>query len=113
VKDGKKWGPNQCLVKYDVSPCANDSGEKAIDQVYYYGERCFVQEPIFAAKPNAVDEDDGYILQLVNDAGSDETFLYIFDAKNIEAGKGYECKIQLMDEHVPPGLHGYWSPPKK
>ena len=113
VKDSRKWGPNQCLVKYDVSPCANDSGEKAIDQVYYYGERCFVQEPIFAAKSNAVDEDDGYILQLVNDAGLDKTFLYIFDAKNIGTGKGYECKIELMDEHVPPGLHGYWSPPKK
>jgi len=111
VKDSRKWGPNQCLVKYDVSPCANGSGEKAIDQVYYYGERCFVQEPIFAAKPDAVDEDDGYILQLVNDAGLDKTFLYIFDAKKIETG--YECKIELMDEHVPPGLHGYWSPPKK
>ena len=59
-----------------------------------------MQEPIFAAKSNAVDEDDGYILQLVNDAGLDKTFLYIFDAKNIGTGKGYECKIELMDEHV-------------
>ena len=88
-----KMGPNQCLVKYDVSPCANDSGEKAIDQVYYYGERCFVQEPIFAAKSNAVDEDDGYILQLVNDAGLDKTFLYIFDAKNIEQVKDTSVKL--------------------
>jgi len=110
VKDARKWGPNQCLVKYDVSKCGPGGEEKALDDVYYYGERSFVQEPIFASKPNGMDEDDGYLLQLVNDAGEDKTFLYIFDAKKI--GQGYECKIELMDEHVPPGLHGFWSPQK-
>jgi all-trans-8'-apo-beta-carotenal 15,15'-oxygenase len=40
VKDDVKWGPNQCLVKFDTSP---EVGVKAEEQTYYFGERSFVQ----------------------------------------------------------------------
>jgi all-trans-8'-apo-beta-carotenal 15,15'-oxygenase len=48
VKDDVKWGPNQCLVKCDTGPAV---GAAAAEEVYYFGERAFVQEPLFAARP--------------------------------------------------------------
>ena len=58
VKDDVKWGPNQCLIKFDTEPKV---GVKSDEEVYYFGERTFLQEPIFAAKPGGNDEDDGYV----------------------------------------------------
>lgn len=104
VKDDVKWGPNQCLVKHTTDP----SGEApAQEQVWYFGERCFVQEPIFAARPGSTDEDDGWVLQVVNDAGDETSTLHIFDAKDIT--KGPVASIVIEGEHLPPGLHGMWS----
>mmetsp|Transcript_13454 Transcript_13454/g.21975 ORF Transcript_13454/g.21975 Transcript_13454/m.21975 type:complete len:586 (-) Transcript_13454:250-2007(-) len=103
VKDDVKWGPNQCLVKFDTSP---EVGVKAEEQTYYFGERSFVQEPIFCARPGAVAEDDGWVLLVVNDAGEDLSRLHIFDAADIAAGP--VATVELED-HLPPGLHGYWS----
>lgn len=105
VKDDVKWGPNQCLVKFDTEPRV---GVKAAEETYYFGERCFLQEPVFCAKPGAggADEDDGWVMVVVNDAGEDASRLHIFDAKRITAGP--VATVELED-HLPPGLHGYWS----
>ena len=48
VKDDVKWGPNQCLVKFDTEPAV---GATAGEQTYYFGERAFMQEPIFWQAP--------------------------------------------------------------
>jgi all-trans-8'-apo-beta-carotenal 15,15'-oxygenase len=104
VKDDVKWGPNQCLVKHTSEP-GNESPVK--EQVWYYGERCFVQEPIFAPRPGGTAEDDGWVLQVVNDAGEDTSKLHIFDAKDIS--KGPVASVLFEGEHLPPGLHGMWS----
>ena len=104
VKDDVKWGPNQCLVKHTSEP-GNESPVK--EQVWYYGERCFVQEPIFAPRPGGTAEDDGWVLQVVNDAGAQTSKLHIFDAKDIS--KGPIASVLFEGEHLPPGLHGMWS----
>ena len=104
VKDDVKWGPNQCLVKHTSEP-GNESPVK--EQVWYYGERCFVQEPIFAPRPGGTAEDDGWVLQVVNDAGAETSKLHIFDAKDIS--KGPIASVLFEGEHLPPGLHGMWS----
>lgn len=104
VKDDVKWGPNQCLVKHTNEP-GNESPVK--EQVWYYGERCFVQEPIFAPRPGGTAEDDGWVLQVVNDAGAETSKLHIFDAKDIS--KGPIASVLFEGEHLPPGLHGMWS----
>jgi len=104
VKDDVKWGPNQCLVKHTSEP-GNESPVK--EQVWYYGERCFVQEPIFAPRPGGTAEDDGWVLQVVNDAGEETSKLHIFDAKDIS--KGPVASVLFEGEHLPPGLHGMWS----
>ena len=56
------------------------------EQVWYYGERCFVQEPIFAPRPGGTAEDDGWVLQVVNDAGAETSKLHIFEAQDIAKG---------------------------
>jgi all-trans-8'-apo-beta-carotenal 15,15'-oxygenase len=104
VKDDVKWGPNQCLVKHTSEP-GNESPVK--EQVWYYGERCFVQEPIFAPRPGGTAEDDGWVLQVVNNAGAETSKLHIFDAKDIS--KGPIASVLFEGEHLPPGLHGMWS----
>jgi all-trans-8'-apo-beta-carotenal 15,15'-oxygenase len=66
-----------------------------------------VQEPIFAARTGSMGEDDGWVLQVVNDAGDETSTLHIFDAKDIT--KGPVASIVIEGEHLPPGLHGMWS----
>jgi len=105
VKDDVKWGPNQCLVKHTTDPSSEGIAQ---EQVWYFGERCFVQEPIFAARPGSTAEDDGWVLQVVNDAGDETSTLHIFDAKDIRTGP--VASIVFEGEHLPPGLHGMWSP---
>jgi len=104
VKDDVKWGPNQCLVKHTSDP---DSESPVSEQVWYYGERCFVQEPIFAPRPGGTAEDDGWVLQVVNDAGAETSKLHIFEAQDI--AKGPVASILFEGEHLPPGLHGMWA----
>ena len=103
VKDDVLWGPNQCLVKFDCDPVV---GAAAKETVWYFGERAFMQEPIFCPKPGAEKEDDGWVTVVVNDAGADASVLHVFDAAAIEAGP--VASVELED-HLPPGLHGYWS----
>jgi all-trans-8'-apo-beta-carotenal 15,15'-oxygenase len=43
---------------------------------------------------------------VVNDAGMDKSVLHVFDAAAIEDGP--VASVELED-HLPPGLHGYWS----
>ena len=104
VKDDVKWGPNQCLVKHTSDP---ESESPVSEQVWYYGERCFVQEPIFAPRPGGTAEDDGWVLQVVNDAGAETSKLHIFEAQDI--AKGPVASILFEGEHLPPGLHGMWA----
>jgi carotenoid cleavage dioxygenase-like enzyme len=65
-----------------------------------------MQEPIFCPKPGGKKEDDGWVTVVVNDAGMDKSVLHVFDAAAIEDGP--VASVELED-HLPPGLHGYWS----
>lgn len=58
-------------------------------------------EPVFVAKPNGEEEDDGVILSLVFDNKKYRSYLLILDAKNMtELGK------VIIPHIVPPGLNG-------
>jgi all-trans-8'-apo-beta-carotenal 15,15'-oxygenase len=46
------------------------------------------------------------VLVVVNDAGRDKSDLHVFDAKKIEDGP---VATVTLEDHLPPGLHGYWS----
>ena len=103
VKDDVKWGPNQVLVKFDTDAAV---GSEASEKCWYFGERCFMQEPIFCPKPGGEAEDDGWVTVVVNDAGADQSVLHVFDAKRVEDGP---VASVTLEDHLPPGLHGYWS----
>jgi all-trans-8'-apo-beta-carotenal 15,15'-oxygenase len=75
----------------------------------FAGDYRFCGEPIFVQRRGATEEDDGYVLVIVNDRrdiGKYSTALEILDAKDI--GAGPVATIHL-GEGMPPGLHGSWT----
>lgn len=79
-----------------------DRGE---DQFYYLPKHHYALEPIFVRKQEAesLDEDDGYVLSCVLDAKTNNSYLLILDAKNLE--KGPLAKLSF-DQALPIAFHG-------
>lgn len=62
-------------------------------------------EPVFIPRSALAEEDDGFVVYLVNDAIRDETALEILDARGIDA----EPLARLwLDTRIPLGFHGNW-----
>jgi beta,beta-carotene 9',10'-dioxygenase len=80
------------LVKLDLEQNANSS---------WYEEGCYPGEPVFVAKPEAADEDDGVILSVVLDAKKAASFLLILDASSF-----WELARAEVSHHIPLGFHG-------
>ncbi|MEM7553162.1 MAG: carotenoid oxygenase family protein [Cyanobacteria bacterium P01_A01_bin.84] len=87
--------PFQALLKVDL-----ETGER---QLWSAAPKGFAGEPIFVPRPNAVSEDDGWVLTLFYDAGHHRSYLTILDAKDFN--KEPIAKLHLK-HHVPYGLHG-------
>ncbi|MCG8668717.1 MAG: carotenoid oxygenase family protein [Pseudomonadales bacterium] len=85
------------LVKFDI--------ETGSFQRFDYGDGIFGSEAPFAPKPNAKDEDDGYVVTFVTDTNNWKSSCWIFDAKDIE--KGPICKISIP-HRLPAGFHTLW-----
>jgi beta,beta-carotene 9',10'-dioxygenase len=58
-------------------------------------------EPVFVARPGAVDEDDGVLLSVVLDASAASSYLLVLGARTLE-----ECARALVPHHIPFGFHG-------
>jgi beta,beta-carotene 9',10'-dioxygenase len=58
-------------------------------------------EPVFTARPGAVDEDDGVLLSVVLDAPAASSYLLVLNACTLE-----ECARALVPHHIPFGFHG-------
>jgi len=67
----------------------------------------WVGEPVFAPRSSTAEEDDGFVLFLVHDAGRDETAVEILDARAID---GEPLARLWLDTRIPFGFHGNWSP---
>jgi carotenoid cleavage dioxygenase-like enzyme len=80
------------LVKLDLENKTTSS---------WYEEGCYPGEPVFVAKPEAVDEDDGIILSVVLDAKKLASFLLILDASSFR-----ELARAEVSHHIPFGFHG-------
>jgi carotenoid cleavage dioxygenase-like enzyme len=61
-------------------------------------------EPIFVARPDAVDEDDGVLLSVVLDAAAARSYLLVLDARTLD-----ECARALVPHHIPFGFHGLFG----
>ena len=60
-------------------------------------------EPLFVAKKDAVEEDDGYIVELL--MSESESQLIVLDANSLE-----ECTRLILPQRVPFGVHSLWIP---
>ncbi|AFZ02791.1 carotenoid oxygenase family protein [Calothrix sp. PCC 6303] len=85
--------PLQAFIKVDV-----ETGEKLLWSAAPQG---FTGEPIFVPRPNATNEDDGWVLGLVYDSQHHRSDVVILDAKNLTV----IAKLHLQ-HHIPYGLHG-------
>lgn len=61
----------------------------------------YPMEPMFVAKPNSIDEDDGILLSFVSYPEKNETALILINAKNMR-----EEARAILPSYVPYGLHG-------
>ncbi len=85
------------IVKYDT--------EKQSSEVHVYGKNKYGSESPFIPKPNAVEEDDGYVISFVTDAETDSSEAIIIDAKNMSAEPLARIKLP---QRVPLGFHACW-----
>lgn len=90
--------PLQGLLKRDMH-----TGE---EQFWSAAPRGFSGEPLFVAKPDGTNEDDGWVLLWLYNAAGDRTELAIFNAQNITTGP--IAKLNLK-HRVPYGLHGSFT----
>ncbi len=91
--------PLQALLKLDVT-----TGE---EQLWSAAPQGFISEPIFIPRPNASQEDDGWVLALVYNAGYHRTDVVILDGRDLNQGP--VARLHLK-HHIPYGLHGSWTP---
>jgi all-trans-8'-apo-beta-carotenal 15,15'-oxygenase len=91
--------PLQAILKLDLH-----SGER---QLCSFAPRGFVSEPIFVPKPDATEEDDGWVLVLVYDASHHRSDVVILDGRDLN--RGALARLHLK-QHIPYGLHGSWVP---
>jgi all-trans-8'-apo-beta-carotenal 15,15'-oxygenase len=90
--------PLQAILKIDL-----ESGEK---QLWSAAPRGFVGEPVFVPRPNAKQEDEGWVLALVYDAADHRSDVVILDASDFS--KGAIARLHLK-HHIPYGLHGSFT----
>ncbi|MEG5041557.1 MULTISPECIES: carotenoid oxygenase family protein [unclassified Microcoleus] len=91
--------PLQAILKMDFV-----TGER---QIWSAAPRGFAGEPVFVLRPDAVAEDDGWLLLLMYDAAHHRSTLVILDARDIT--KGPLARLHLK-QHIPYGLHGSFTP---
>lgn len=85
-------------LKYDI---LNEREVKYVDYGNQYGG-----EPLFVPKKGAVDEDDGYILDLMME--KDKAEVLVLDAKTMDE----ICRLHLP-QRVPFGVHAVWLDQEK
>ena len=88
--------PLQAILKVDL-----ETGERLLAS---FAPRGFVSEPIFVSKPDAVREDDGWLITVVYNAQRHASDVVILDASNLSTVACLE-----LTHHIPYGLHGSWT----
>jgi carotenoid cleavage dioxygenase-like enzyme len=72
-----------------------------------YGPGRVTLEPVFVPRPDAVGEDDGWVLSYVYDATSDRSDVVVLDAQDFG---GAPVATVHLPVRVPFGFHGSWVP---
>lgn len=85
------------IIKYDL---VNETS-----QHFPYGLNRFGGEPIFAPKPNGVNEDDGWVIGFVWDDEKQRSECVVLDAAKFDEGP---IATIVMPRRVPFGFHASW-----
>jgi carotenoid cleavage dioxygenase len=75
-------------------------------QEFDHGPGRAAGEPVFVARPDGVDEDDGWLLTFVHDLENETAEFVVLDAHDF-GRTGYVARVKLP-QRVPFGFHGNW-----
>jgi beta,beta-carotene 9',10'-dioxygenase len=103
--------PYRYVYLIDPSESVSKNDRRAIYKVdtltkcvyQWVEEGCYPGEPVFVAFPDAKEEDEGVILTVVFDLGSNSSFLLILDGKSFE-----EIGRAKVTHAIPSGTHGQY-----
>ncbi|MCB0965720.1 MAG: carotenoid oxygenase family protein [Ilumatobacter sp.] len=84
-------------VKHDLL-----TGERA---VFDHGPGRAGGEPVFVARPDGTDEDDGWLVTYVHDLAAGSAEFVVLDAADFD--RGYVARVPLP-QRIPYGFHGNW-----
>ncbi|MGI9616201.1 MAG: carotenoid oxygenase family protein [Acidimicrobiales bacterium] len=103
---------------YCASPALGDDGEfvggwptlkhdleTGARTVFDHGKGRAAGEPVFVARQDGTEEDDGWLVTLVHDLGEESAELVVIDAQDFD--RGYVAQVPLP-QRVPFGFHGNW-----
>ena len=93
------WFPFRSVVKADLVRETTFNWDA--------GDDCICSEPMYLPRPDAVDEDDGFVVSIVHNASDRSCALVVFDSQRF--GQGPIAKIGL-GELMPWCVHGCWVP---
>ncbi|GFP80922.1 carotenoid cleavage dioxygenase 7 chloroplastic [Phtheirospermum japonicum] len=80
-------------------------------QIWSTGKRRFIGEPIFIAKGDKKDEDDGYLLVVEYAVSSQRCYLVVLDSKLIGKKNALVARFEVPRHlNFPLGFHGFWAP---
>ena len=97
LQPGRRMGDFDTIVKYDETDGTRTS--------WTAGPQGHVGESVFAPDPDGSAEDDGWLLNIVYDAGRDTSDLVVLDARDVAAGP---VATVHLPRRVPFGFHGNW-----
>lgn len=97
--DHAREGLGDCLARVDV-----ETGDA---DLYRFEDGHVPSEGVFAPRPGAEDDRDGWLLTLVYDPNAHRSYWAVFDAGHLADGP--ICKAHL-DHHIPLTFHGKWLP---
>lgn len=98
VKMGKTLLFDGC-IRYDL--------DRGTSTQFTWGEHRIGTETVFAPRPGAKAEDDGWIMTFVTDLSTDKSELVVLDAAQVEAGP---IARVMLPRRVPFGFHAHWAP---
>jgi carotenoid cleavage dioxygenase-like enzyme len=70
----------------------------------WHEEDCWPGEPVFVARPDGTDEDDGVLLSVVLDGRRETSFLLVLDARDLS-----ELARAEVPHHIPFSFHGRFA----
>jgi carotenoid cleavage dioxygenase len=92
------WFTFEGVIKHDVTT--------GVMETYRFPAGTYCSETVFAPRPRATSEDDGYLLTYTSDIVNDESHCVVLDAQN--PADGPIARVRLP-ERICSGTHAYWA----